>query len=249
MRIKQNILFATLFLTLAPLPSYATPQLRVCLPEENAPYAFVDDEGIRRGFDMDILDALQLPYDVEFIPQEFATALAMLDNDTCQMLLSSHMITPTMKKRFLFSSPHLQSNLHALVLEQSPLESNDDLHYSIVGVLKGSSAEKFAFTKLTDSTIIALTREEDLISLLLNGEIETVLGDRTFLQKVQNEHEDLHLLEPQLKEQLFGYIFSKKHLTLRDEVNEKIKHLEQAGVLTKIYEQWFEQKEPQTVVE
>ncbi len=249
MKIFHKALFLAFFLVLYPLSCHALSTLRVCLPDDNIPYSFMDDEGIRHGFDLDIMKAMELPYDIEFVPEDYATALAMLDNGSCHMLLSSRMITPALKKRFLLSYPHLQSNLHALVLDQSHLKDNDGLQYSLVGVIKGSSAEKYAFKKLINSTIIALTQKNILVSLLLQGEIEALIGDKTFLLLVQNSHKHLQMLEPYLEEQNFGYIFSKKNEALQQEVSNAVKKLEDEGILAEIYSQWFEPQQQETPTE
>ncbi len=237
---KRMFLFSICIFSLCVSPSYAQQMIPICLPVDNPPYIFHDEDGVRRGFDIAVLQAMELPYSIEFITTDFATGLAMLDNGSCHMLLSSRMITQRLQDRFLFSESHLQSNLHALVLEQSPLDSNEDLISSIVGVLKGSPAEKYAFDSLKNGIIYALRHEDSLIDLLENGEVEALLGDKVFLQKIIQNVSGTHILEPSLKEQYYGYLFSKKQKKFRDEVSLKIKHLKDEGLLTALYEEWFE---------
>ncbi len=225
-------------------PSFAEGVLPICVPEDNPPYAFVDDDGVRRGFDIAVLEAMQLPYSLVFIPADYATSLVMLEEGTCRMLLSSRMITSPLKARFIASAPHLEADLHALVLQHSPLDENEDLSSSIVGVLKGSDAEKYAFSVLKNSTIIALKNENSLVHLLFNGEIEAILGNELLLKTIMQNFENMQILEPPIKEQDYCYIFSKREHELRDVVNEKVQQLEAKGTLDTLYVQWFGDSSP-----
>ncbi len=218
-------------------------RLRICILDHNPPYVFFDENYQRQGYDMDMLQALELPYTLEFFSTDMATGLAMLDNDTCQMLLSNTTMNEQLKERFLFSHAHLQSNLHALVLAQSPLQSNDALPSSIVGVLRDTPAEDFVFEEFTDATIIALRHGEDLLAALYHGDIEALIDNKLNLMTLQNQHQHTKMLEPALKEQEYAYIFSKKHPELRDEVSAKIERLQQENILLQLHDKWFTKKE------
>ncbi len=222
--------------------SYAThtcaQNLRICIVNDNIPYSF-KEQGLWQGFDVEVFNKLNLPNKYEMVEAEFAVALAMLEQNKCNMLLPSIKVTDNIKERFLVSAPHLVSNLRALVLKDSPLENKSDLEGGIVGVLKGDTAEAYALLEFTGATIIALYEEEELVQLLLDGEIESILGNVTLLRKLQKQNASLELLKPVLKNEQFAFIFPKNEETLRNQVNAQVKALQNNGAMSQLYEKWF----------
>ncbi len=217
----------------------AQASLRLCVLDNNPPYMFFDSEGNRHGFDMDLLEALNLPYTYQFMSRDMATSLVMLKNKACDMLLSSKLITPEMEERFLFSDAHLQSDLYALVLKESPLQSTQMLSSSIVGVVKGTSAEKYAFEELSGSTIIALKKGVDVFALLRKGEVEAIIGHKVNLQALVEHYDDVMMLQPALQKQYFAFVFSKENTALAEEVNAALDKIEYDETLFELYNKWF----------
>ncbi len=213
--------------------------LRVCILEDDPPYTFQDKKGQWQGFDVDILHAFELPYTIEFIGTGFATSLAMLDREQCSMFLASVPLNEERKKRFLYSYPHVTSNLHMMVREDSPFSTAEQLQFAIIGVLKGSTAESYALENFTSSTIIALRHESALVNLLYEGEIDVLLGDRPKLHELQGVFPNLQIIEPPLKEEQCVFFFSKKSTELRDMINQKIIEIEDSGILLRLYDIWF----------
>ncbi len=213
--------------------------LKVCVLEDDPPYTFKDKNGQWQGYDIDILHAFNLPYDIQFIGTDFATSLAMLNSEQCNMFLASVPMTQKYKDRFLVSYPHVTSNLHFMVQKDSPIDSVEKLQYIIIGVLKGSSAEDYALKHLTNSTLIALRHESKLVELLYEGEIDVLIGDRPKLHEIQAMFSDLEIIEPPLKEEQCSFVFSQKSDALRDIINSKIIEIEDEGILLSLYDKWF----------
>ncbi len=226
----------------APVEHSTKGSLRLCVLDNNPPYMFFDSEEKRHGFDMDVLEAMNLPYTYEFISTDVATGLVMLNTKTCDILLSSTLIKPKLEKRFLFSNPHLQSDLYALVLKESPLQDTETLSSSIVGVVKGTSAEKYAFEELSESTIIALKTDSEVFSLLRQGEVEALIGHAVNLQPLVDHYDDVVMLQPALQKQYFAFIFSKENNVLRDEVNVALDKIRYDEILFDLYNKWFSKK-------
>ncbi len=243
MSLKHKIFtlaLALLFLAHAPAMAKEV-ELRICMVNTNTLYNFKDNDGWH-GLDMDIFSQLNLDSHYVFVEADFAVALAMLEQDQCSMLLPSVIVTENLKKRFLTSSTHLPSNLRALTLKESPIEEKIDIEYSTVGVIKGSSAEDYALAELKNATIIALRNKEDLLELLLKGEIETIVGREPDLKKIQKENAALQLLPYILMTEEVAFIFPKKNQELRDIVSSKLTQLQHDGVIEKLYKTWTEEK-------
>ncbi len=219
--------------------SYVFAQnFRVCIVNDNIPYSF-KEQGQWHGFDVEVFHKLNLSSKFEMIEAEFAVALAMLEQNKCNMLLPSIKITDEIKERFLVATPHLVSNLRALVLKDSPLQSKSDLEAGIIGVIKGDTAEDYALQEFTSATIIALNEEDELIELLMNGDIESIIGNFTYLRKLQKQSLTLELLKPVLKHEQFAFIFPKNSEDLRNQVSQQVIELQNNGGMSQLYEKWF----------
>ncbi len=214
--------------------------ISVCIPMDNPPYAFYDTQGQRDGYNIDVLNNLDLPFEFVFKDLDFATSVAGLAQNICHMLLAP--ISPERAAKYPYiemSHTLMDAGLHALVLEQSHIMSNADLQYSIVGLLKNSSAEKYALNKLSGSTIFALPNAQDLIALLREGEIESILGNKPFLEYLMSYNAKLRMINPSLAPAEYAFAISKEHEDVLHIINEKIELLREDGKLNKIYTQWF----------
>ncbi len=237
LKLSLTLLLCILFTS---TPSLAQEVLNICIVNNKAPYSF-KEKGKWYGFDVDIFNRLTLPTKHQFVETDFAVALAMLEQGQCSMLIPSVKVTEDIHKRFLTTTPHLHSDLRALVLKDSHIQSVPDLEYCTLGVLKDSTAEDFVFEEMKDSTILALTSEDEIIKLLLTGEIEAMVGSKQLLQKSAKKHPELKMLEYQLKNEQISFIFSKKNATLRDIVNAQLLRLQSDGVLSHFYQKWIEE--------
>ncbi len=240
---KINICIYLVFWILLPYTAQAK-SISVCTPMDNPPYAFYNEKGQREGYNIDVLNDLNLPFEIELKELDFATSVAALAQDVCHMLLFP--ISPERAANYPYitmSNALMEAGLHALVLKESYITNNADLAYSIIGLLKNSSAEKYALHKLSGSTIFALGNAQDLIKLLQEGEIECILGNKPFLEYLMSRHDHLRMLTPSLAPAKYAFAISKDREDLLDIINEKITFLHKNGKLDKIYAQWFTAKQ------
>ncbi len=234
----MKILQLLFIIFLLPNMALAANNINVCIPSDNAPFAYSDVDGKLIGFDMDILEGMKLEAKINAQNLDFATSMAGLSNGVCDMVLSNVIITESRKNRFLFSKSRIKSGLYAAVLKDSHINDVNALQYSIIGVLKGSVAEEYAFGKLKGSVIYALRQNSNIISMLKEGTIEAILDSLPVLQTLQKSH-DVRILEPSLAEEQFAYAFAKNKEDLRDMVDAALDKMEEDGTSAKIYEKWF----------
>ncbi len=236
----MRIVYVFLMIFFLPAVAWATSPVSICIPQDNPPFAFTDaNDGQLKGLDIDILAAIQLDVDYNTHQRDFASSLAGLSNTECDMVLSNVIINEKRQQRFLFSKPLLKSGLYAAVLQESPINDINTLQYSIIGVLKGSVAEEYAFSQLKGSIIYALRDNSNIISMLNEGAVEAILDSLPILQTLQKSNPQVRILEPSLQEEQFAYAFAKEHADLRDKFDLVLSRLQEDGSLARIYEKWL----------
>ncbi len=226
------------FILLLPSLALANSTLNICVPIDNAPFAFVDDDEKLQGFDIDMLNGMQLKSKLNLIQRDFASSMAGLGNAECDMVLSNVTVNERREQRILFSNPHIKSGVYAAVFDESPINDVETLQYSVVGVLKGSIAEEYAFNQFKGGVIYALRDNVNIIELLDNGTIEAILDSLPRLQQLKKTHK-IRILDQSLFEEHIAYAIAKKHPLLLAEVNSALEKMQNDGTITEIYEKWF----------
>ncbi len=211
----------------------------VCIPIDNPPFAFINNDGELDGFHPELLKLTNIDHPLQINIIDIVSAIALLQDGTCQMLLSNITITQERERLLLFSTPYMHSSVNALVFKESPITTKDDLMYSIIGVRKGGVAEEYAFKHLTGSTLYALRDNDTLVNMLLDGSIEALIDSQSFLQPIAANYDYLHILEPPLFMEEYAYAFASGQAALRDSVNKALIRMKDDGHLKQLYDKWF----------
>lgn len=216
--------------------------MNLCVVENNPPFAFRNDQQELVGFNVDMWNAMNIPYAFTYRHPDFPTALAGIAGGYCQMLLSNISVTPERLQRFILSEPYLRSSL-AIMVRGSELNINSaaDLQDKTITVLKGSTSEDVAMQYLKGGELLALNNKSEMYGALLDGEVDAVLGDLPLMQHFANGEGRgfVRILPLLISPQLYAYGFGKGADSVRDSVNAAIKRLQQDGTIDKLYQKWF----------
>ncbi|MEG2172610.1 MAG: transporter substrate-binding domain-containing protein [Desulfovibrionaceae bacterium] len=216
--------------------------MNLCVVENNPPFAFRNTEKELTGFNVDMWNAMNIPYAFTYRHPDFPTALAALDGGFCHMLLTNISITPERMQRFTLSEPYLRSGLGIMVRgAEMDIDEPLDLKEKTVAVLKGSTAENFAMTNFKSGELLALNSEFDLYSALVDMKADAIIGDLPMMQHFAT-HEGrgfVRILNVSLTPQLYAYGFSHGVEAVRDSVNAAIKRLQADGTVNLLYQKWF----------
>lgn len=216
--------------------------MRLCVVESNPPFAFRDSKGELQGFNVDVWNAINIPYAFSYKRTDLPTALAALQSGYCSMTLTNISITPQRAQRFAFSDPYLRSSIGIMVRgSETSINSVDDLQDKSIAVLKGSTAEQFVMQTLKGGEVLALNSENQLHEALLNNKADAIVNDIPTMQHFLS-HEGqgfVRILPLSLFEQDYAYGFTKGVDEVRDSVNAAIARLHADGTIDKLYEKWF----------
>ncbi len=238
----MRFIYTFLFVLLLPSLSLANQDINICVVQDNAPFSFMDSDGKLKGFDLDILEKMQLPYTINLHLNDLASSFAALGSGNCDMILSNIAINENRQKWFLFSETHLNAGLHAVVLQDSPIEDISNLQYGIIGVLKGSAAEAYVFKHYKSSIIYALRDTESLINMLNEGIIEAIIDSLPSLQVLIKQKDNIRILEQNISEEHYAYVFAKQNEEMRNTVSNAIAKLKENKQINEVYAKWFGQE-------
>lgn len=111
-----------------------------------APFEFTSPEGDLVGIDMDLLRAIAADqgFEVEIRQLGFDAALQALQSNQVDAVMAGMSITDERQQIFDFSDPYFTSGIQLGVLDESDIESLDDLDGKTVAVKTGTQGQTFA---------------------------------------------------------------------------------------------------------
>lgn len=216
--------------------------MNLCVVENNPPFTFRDNNRELTGFNVDMWNAMNIPYAFSYRHPDFPTALAALEGGYCNMVLTNISITPERMQRFILSEPYLRSTLAVMVRgPEANINSTADLADKTIAVLKGSISESAAMGILKNGELLALNSETELYTALLNHDADAVIDDLPIIQHFATGEGRgfVRILNISVSPQLYAYGFSHGMEHVRDSVNAAIIRLQNDGTVAKLYEKWF----------
>lgn len=111
-----------------------------------APFEFENDKGEMVGIDLDLLEAIAEDQDFEYELQliGFSAAVTALEAGEVDGVIAGMSITEERAKKYDFSEPYFDSGVGMAVLENSEIESYDDLAGKQVAAKIGTEGCAFA---------------------------------------------------------------------------------------------------------
>nr|WP_201468647.1 amino acid ABC transporter substrate-binding protein/permease [Microbacterium hydrocarbonoxydans] len=111
-----------------------------------APFEFTSPEGDLVGIDMDLLRAIaeDQGFEVEIRQLGFDAALQALQSNQVDAVMAGMSITEDRQQTFDFSDPYFTSGIQLGVLDESDIDSLDDLDGKTVAVKTGTQGQTFA---------------------------------------------------------------------------------------------------------
>ncbi len=122
------VIFAIVFFMLIKTPENASfdekTTLRIAGDNNHPPYEFIDANGIYKGFNVDIMNALsiELGMDIEFVPMEWNDAVEALEKKEVDAIQGISK-TKEREERFLFTNPTAINSQVIFVREETSIVS------------------------------------------------------------------------------------------------------------------------------
>lgn len=207
------------------------------------PYEFLDQNGVYRGFNVDMLNAvfLELELDYELIPMKWEEAQQALRRGEVDMI-QGMIRTPEREGYYLFAEP-LVTNAQAIFVRK------DNQFISTLGDLKGR-AVTYQLGDVAEEILswepgvnaIGFADQERALADVLVGHADAFVGNRLtaiyYLQKMRRL-EDMKIVGEPMAVTDYGMAVNPDHPELLEMLNGAIKRVKTDGTYDRIYKKWF----------
>ncbi|WP_227764719.1 transporter substrate-binding domain-containing protein [Zhaonella formicivorans] len=244
-RLCATLFCLIIYCLLFPLQVQATPShtIRIAGDENYPPYEYVDDNGMYKGFNVDIMRAvaIELGMDIELIPMTWQEALVALENgqvDAIQGMTKSKI----REERFAFTE--------ALVVNSQAIFVRKETNY--VTELKDLAGMPVAFQagdissellrSIPEVIPIIKDDQEEALKALLTGEVEAFVGNRLtglYILQKERQFDKIKIVgEPLYSTEYCSAVLKGNTQTLAL-LNQGIAAIKANGTYDKIYRKWF----------
>lgn len=237
----------SLFLVLFFLPLNLFAEQLVIVTDSNfKPFRFKDENGVLKGFDIDLWDAVAKfnHYDYKWSEMDFNGIIPAIQSKNADAAISAITITKQREKVVDFSHPYYDAGLALMVrAENDSIKNIEDLKSGLVATNLGSTSADFLSKKLSKKNIKLLQDTPSLFMALLSKDVDAVLFDLPPLFSFAKGpgKGKVKILKPYYQGESYGIAFPKGS-PLREEVTNAVLKLMLDGTYDKIYQKWFEVK-------
>jgi len=208
---------------------------------KSAPWAWHDEQTkLLLGFEVDIANAIvkELGLIPEFVPLDNYRLIVGLINRSCDMVVSA-LKTQNPLAGIIFSDPYYQLTQRIVTLEDSNIDTLEDLQGKTVGVLVKSMGEHIVQNyNLKMSKLIELQTFEDVLDLFSSlhfKDIEAVFIDSPVALWYCKTYLDtpLKVSDTAYKSGSYSVGFRETSVDLRNQVNKALKKINLHEILEK----------------
>ncbi|MGY3729154.1 amino acid ABC transporter substrate-binding protein [Lactococcus termiticola] len=215
------------------------------------PMGFKDKDGVNKGFDIDLANAVFKEYGikVKWQPINWSMKEAELKKGDIDLIWNGYGITKEREQQVLFSEPYMASKQEILNKKSSNITKVEDMKGKTAGVQAGSSGysdfndqPKVLKNYLAGKTISQYSNFDQALLDLQNGRIDGVLIDQTYAdyylnQKGLTKDYSRILLDYGVEPSAVGARKSDKELV--NKINQGINKLVKDGQFAQISQKWF----------
>ncbi len=233
----------------APAPEAAV--LKVAIDPTYEPFTFKTADGKPTGFDVDVANALceQIKRKCEFVEQVWDSMIPGLNAKKYDVIISSMSITDDRLKEVDFTDKYYNTPSRIVLKKTVKYTDPASIKGKKIGVLKGSTQEKYALGELKTAGVVVNSYEaQDQVYLdIKSGRLDGTVADFMevtggFLSKPEGAN--YTLVGPDLKEpKYYGYgagiALRKGEDKLKGELNEAIKAIRANGSYKTMADKYF----------
>lgn len=241
---KRKVFILLLIIILFSNKAMASDSLLTVAGDESfPPYEYVDDDGVFKGFNVDIMKAIAIVSDTNFnyapMPwEEVYTSISTGKADIIQGMKKS----PEREKEFLFSDPILNNSQSIFVKQEN---------YSVFGL--DTLADKRVALNIYDSNynyyktikeieIVEYDSFEEALIDLSKNQVDALVGNTLTINHLSNKlmiNEDIKIVGNQINESDYCIVVEKGNQVLINDINKSISTLKENGMYDYLLQKWF----------
>lgn len=244
------------FLGLALLAACATlaqaADLKVAIDPTYEPFTYKTPDGKPTGFDVDVANAIcaELKRNCVFVEQVWDSMIPGLQARKYDVIVSSLSITEERKRVIDFSDRYYKTPSAIVVKKGTPYTGPASLKGKRIGVLKGSTQEKWAMGELKPAGVTVVPYEaQDQVYLDINaGRLDGTVADKVevhggFLRKPEGKDYG-YVGHDQYETKYYGdgigIGMRKGQKELKEQINAAIKTIRSNGTYNTIAKKYFD---------
>lgn len=226
-------------------------ELKVAIDPTYEPFTFKTADGKPTGFDVDIANALceQIKRKCVFVEQVWDSMIPGLRAKKYDVIISSMSITADRLKAIDFTDKYYNTPSRVVLKKDVKFTGPASIKGKKIGVLKGSTQEKYALGELKTAgvQVIAYEAQDQVYLDIKSGRLDGTVADFVevtggFLSKPEGK--DYTLVGPELYTEKYfgigaGIGLRKGETALKTELNAAIKAIRSNGIYKKINDKYF----------
>ncbi|AQS52865.1 Glutamine-binding periplasmic protein [Jeotgalibaca dankookensis] len=220
------------------------------LDETFAPMSFRDVEGDIVGFDVDFateigkLSGLRF----EFQPIDWVMKETELNAGNIDLIWNGYTITEERKEKVAFSDAYLENSQIIVTLNDSDIQSNEDLAGQVVATQQASATlnameadETGIVEKFDGGEPILYPTFTDVFNDLESGRSDAIVVDEVLGRYImkQKGSEKFNVLTDNFGDEEYGVGIRKEDTALQEAINEGLVEIKENGTYDTIYQKWF----------
>ena len=235
----------------APAAPAPLPELKVAIDPTYEPFTFKTADGKPTGFDVDIAEALcaEIKRQCVYVEQVWDSMIPGLQAKKYDVIISSMSITDERKQVVDFSDKYYNTPSRIVVKSETAFTDLTSLKGKKIGVLKGSTQEKYAMGELKPVGVNVVPYEaQDQVYLdIKSGRLDGTVADQVevnggFLSK--DEGKGYGFVGPVLNDVKYfghgvGVALRKGEDDLRNQLNAAIATIRSNGVYDTVSKKYF----------
>jgi ABC-type amino acid transport substrate-binding protein len=201
------------------------------------------------GYDIDLVNEIAKRIDtkVTFQDTAFTTIFRDLAQGKFDMVASASTIKPEREKVVDFSQGYYETDQSLTVKQGSDIKSVKDLPGKTVGAQKGTTGADTA--EGTDASSVRTYQTiDDAFNALEAGQVDAVINDFSSSADAVKAKPGIEIVQKIVTKEVYGLAFQKGDTDLEDAVNGALTDMKDDGTYTKIYEKWFKEKPPASLL-
>jgi len=242
MRFSLVALVATAFTALSVAPAYAQENapLQVATDATFAPMEYTEN-GIRKGFDIDILNALakSMGKQVQWTDIDFKGLVPGLIAKRFDIAISAIYITPERAKVVNLTDSYFAGGLVALVKQDSSIKSLADLNGKKVSVQVGTKSVSYLHDNYPKVSTVEVEKNQEMFDLVGIGRVDAAVTGKPAAFQFVRTRPGFRVVDEALTTEAYGIAVRKDEPQLLVDLNTALTKIKADGTYNAIVEKWF----------
>lgn len=243
---KKTLL--TLALVITSFSSFANNgEIRFATEPTYPPFEYVDDNGEKQGFDIDLANALcaELDMTCSFHTQSFDSIIPTLKFHKFDAAISGMDITKERLKQVSFTASYF-ANAAVFVTTDPAIKTLEGLKGKKVGVQNGTTHQKYVLDNMPGVISVPYANYQEAFMDMKAGRVVSVFGDTAVVADImRKEGQGVvklgdNITDPNYFGNGFGIAVAKDSTELLEKLNSALQKVKANGTYDKLYNKYFE---------